>query len=548
MNTRILGALIVIVAVSAVAGVLIFNNINPKTMGISNPIILDNQMGNITPSNNNTDDSSNYLLALIPYSWRYNNQHYPSPSPTPSPTPDPMDHIISLFDAYLKSTFNQSLTPGMAVVIVKNDKIIYLNTLGVKDMASGANVAKDTLFEINSNTKPFAGANIAQYVSSGLMSWDDKISEYFNESEFKLYDDNVTNNITIRDLLLMRSGLPKYSGDELATFNDNSFSDTLYKFRYYKNNTPFQSKFQYNNVLYSIPAYCAARANNESWDDMIKNDLLIPLGMTNAVTNLTDLINSPDHTKAYIHYLNGDLIETPLFSEDWDKPAGSISCSISEIANWLKFQIADTGYYNGVQIMNKSTLDETRTGQIDKGNGNKYGFGWSVGQDYITHSGASYASFSSMKIYLSKGLGIAIFANEAQYGTNYTLALTAKLDDLLNGIDNSDPWKKQDLTPITPSPPPCPLTAYIGVYSNGLFGNINVTQNNSNLVCYYGNSSQPYTLEYTSGSFNDFINARNFEFEDNSSGSYQQLHVEDLNNYTVHPFEEYSLFNRTNST
>ncbi len=46
-------------------------------------------------------------------------------------------------------------------------------------------------------------------------------------------------------------------------------------------------------------------------------------------------------------------------------PAGSIYSSISEMAKWLKFQVADTGYYNGNKIVSKKELDETRTAQIN---------------------------------------------------------------------------------------------------------------------------------------------------------------------------------------
>ncbi|MCE5214673.1 MAG: beta-lactamase family protein, partial [Methanobacterium sp.] len=512
MNSKVLSVFVIIVAVGTVAGVLIFNNMNSKTLEVVNPIITDN---------NNNSDNSNSSNDLYSYSLGNNIQPTltptPKPTPTPTPTPDPMDKVINLFDAYLKSIFDQSLTPGLAVVIIQDDRIIYLKTMGVKDTSTGAPVTKDTLFEINSMTKAFAGANIAQYVSSGLISWDDPVSKFYNESEFKLYDDYVTDNITIRDLLLMCSGLPKDSGDDLLFFN-YTFSDTLYQFRYYQNNTPFRSTHEYNNILYALASYCAARANNQTWDDLIKNDLLLPLGMTTATTNYTDLLNSPDHTKMYAHYLYGDLTEFPIWSEDWDKPSGSIACSISEMANWLKFQIADTGYYNGRQLMSKNALDETRTGQIDVIGkpGFKYAFGWNIGDEYIEHSGASYASYGTMRIYLSNGIGIAIFTNEMQYGGAYTKALSDKFYDLLNGQYNTDPWAvyKPNMTPLTPSPPPLPLSTYSGVYSNNLFGDIKVTQDNNKLICYYGNNSQPYNLDYLDNVdvFVDGLSGKNFIF------------------------------------
>jgi CubicO group peptidase (beta-lactamase class C family) len=66
-----------------------------------------------------------------------------------------MDRIISLFDAYLNKYYDQSLVPAMAVAIVKDGKIVYQTTHGVKDLSSGAPVDENTLFGIGSNTKTF---------------------------------------------------------------------------------------------------------------------------------------------------------------------------------------------------------------------------------------------------------------------------------------------------------------------------------------------------------------------------------------------------------
>ena len=85
-----------------------------------------------------------------------------------------------------------------------------MNCLGVKDLKTKAPVDSNTLFQIGSCSKAIAATNIAQFVDAGNMSWDDPIIKYYtNSSEFQLNNSNITNSITIRDCLLMRSGLPK---------------------------------------------------------------------------------------------------------------------------------------------------------------------------------------------------------------------------------------------------------------------------------------------------------------------------------------------------
>ena len=554
MDIKILGALIVIVAVSAVAGVLVFNNMNPKTMGISNPIISsDNQTTVNNSTDNNNFTSSNTIFALSTYSL-VNNQYNPSPSP--SPNPDTMDHIISLFDAYLKSSYDQSVIPSMAVVIVQNGKIIYMNSLGVKNLATGEPVDENTLFCIGSATKQFSATNVAQLVSVGLMSWDDPISKYYpDQNEFQLYD-NMTDKLTIRDCFTHRSGLPAGAGDDYYTYFNTSFSDTLYKLRYMENNTPFRSTFAYNNVIISLPGYSAARVKNTTWNNLIKENLLNPLGMTTADTSYQDFLKSPNHATPYYLLRNGTMKEYDVIPDPVG-PAGGIYCSVSEMANWLKFQIADTGYYNGQKIVNKSELDETHKPQINvtdsmSKNGPTYGFGWFIADDNINHMGDSQSFHSRVRIYTSKGLGIFISANGGIYAQTYRDVLDDKFKDLLNGVDNADTWPaiKQYLDtiwkPEPPTPPiinqKLPISGYVGIYSNYLFGDVNITSSNDSLICYYGNNSRPYDLTHLNGDmFMETTNNKLFNFTEIHDDKADQVNVKFSNPENV-------AFNRTNST
>lgn len=493
-----------------------------------------------------------HYLPLSSYSL-VNSQSAPGPSPGPV---DPMEHVINLFDQYLKLNYNQSLIPSMAVVIVQNGKTIYMNNLGVKNLASGEPVDENTLFMIGSVTKQFAATNIAQLVSAGLMSWDDPVAKYYpDKNEFQLYSDYVTDNLTIRDFLCHRSGLPDHNADALWSIFNYTYSYNLHQLRYVKNNTPFRSTFNYHNIIYSLPAYCAARANNTAWNELIKEEHLEPLGMTTATTTYSDFMNSPNHATPYT--LRNGTFKMYVNSADGVGPAGIIACSINEIVNWLNFQITDTGMYNGVQIVSKKDLDETHNGQIELSeqfkelfNSSMYGFGWIVGDDQINHNGDLSAFHAHVKIYESKGLGIAIFTNGGDYADNFRYLLANKFMELLNGDETIDPWNPTPITLIPgPTPPivdPQPLSTYIGVYSNAFYGNINITNNNNTLICYYGNNTIPFELNHWNGDeFNDTTTTMNFNFTDISNSTAQKLTI---------PLRDYisktnsSSFNRINST
>ncbi|MDH2659837.1 serine hydrolase [Methanobacterium formicicum] len=554
MDNKVLSGIVLGFLIVVVAGAFL----------VFNPLKSDNSpangmVGSVNQTENNTN-SPNYIfspttsLSLIPFSGAYSpSSSSVNPSPGPEPSPDPMEHIISLFDQYINANYNQSLIPGMAVVIVQNDKILYMNCLGVKDLESKEPVDENTLFGICSITKQFAATNIAQLVDKGLMNWKDPITDYYSyPDEFQLYSDEATEQITIHDCLIHRSGLGPESGNDFPTYFNDSYDVALYKLRYLENTTQFRSTYMYNSMVYALPGYCAARVANTEWKDLIKEDLLDPLGMTTATTSYYDFISSSNHVTPYKLLKNGtmkayDIIPDPI------GPSGSMAVSINEMVNWLKFQIADTGEYNGVQIVSKEELDGTRTGKIYTSNKNTsmYGYGWAISNGTIFHDGDSDAFFSQVTIYNSKDIGIVILSNGGKYAEGFKVSLNAKFRELLNGNENYDPWisKKSSIDatwksdlPDTYVPNPQPLSAYTGEYSSNIFGLINITTDSNTLICHYGNNGQAFDLKHWSNTtFEDPTNNHYFNFTDFHDGSAHQVNV----TFTFPP--ENGTFNRTDT-
>ncbi len=320
------------------------------------------------------------------------------------------------------------------------------------------------------------------------------------------------------------------------TYFNDSHAAALYKLRYLENTTQFRSTYMYNSMVYALPGYCAARVANTEWKDLIKEDLLDPLGMTTATTSYYDFITSSNHVTPYKLLKNGtmkahDIIPDPI------GPSGSMAMSISEMVNWLKFQIADTGEYNGVQIVSKEELDGTRTGKIYTSNKNTsmYGYGWAISNGTIFHDGDSDAFFSQITIYNSKDIGIVILSNGGKYAEGFKVSLNAKFRELLNGNENYDPWisKKSSIDatwksdlPDTYVPHLQPLSAYTGEYSSNIFGLINITTDSNTLICHYGNNGQAFDLKHWSNTtFEDPTNNHYFNFTDFHDGSTHHVNV-----------------------
>jgi CubicO group peptidase (beta-lactamase class C family) len=431
-----------------------------------------------------------------------------------------MDNVLKLFDKYVKDTFPKSGIPGAAVVIVQNGQIKYLKCLGVKDLNTKKPVNPNTLFQIGSCSKAFTSTSIAQLVDKGLMSWDDKVKKYYpNTSEF-LLKGALTNKVTIRDLLSHRTGLPAYGsgGDQLWISFNYDFPNILYKMRYIQPSAKLRTKFQYNNIMYSLAGESEVKAAKTSWSNLITENILKPLKMNTATTTYQDFIKETNRAHTYSKFYD-NYIENSVSNIDSVSPAGSMGVSIKEIANWLNFQL-NNGKFQGKQLVSVKSLLETRKPQIamDGEAGSYYGLGWTINtkRGVINHAGDALPSKTIVEFSPSQKWGIAVFANEGNYGLGFNGALEAAFTQLYKyGKITEDKWPTAKKTgdnlvlqyylakKAKPKPPLTPaqnLKTYTGTYSSNLYGNIKVISNGKYLKIYQGNNKQPVTLEHWNGS------------------------------------------------
>jgi CubicO group peptidase (beta-lactamase class C family) len=112
--------------------------------------------------------------------------------------------ISDSLDTYVRQGMKDWQVPGMAIVIVKDGKVVVMKGYGVKDTATHTPVDENTLFMIASNTKLFTATALAQLEYDKKLSLDDKVTKYF--PDYKLYDPTSTALVSIRDILSHRIG------------------------------------------------------------------------------------------------------------------------------------------------------------------------------------------------------------------------------------------------------------------------------------------------------------------------------------------------------
>src|SRR5450759_5867400 len=135
------------------------------------------------------------------------------------------------------------LLPVLFVLVAKG--------YGVRKLGEPAAVDAKTLFGIASNTKVFTAASLGLLVEQGKLQWDAPVVNYL--PWFQMWDPFVTRELTVRDLLVHRSGLGLGAGDLLwwpASTYDRK--DIARRLRFIQPATSFRTAYAYDNVLYLV--------------------------------------------------------------------------------------------------------------------------------------------------------------------------------------------------------------------------------------------------------------------------------------------------------
>ena len=84
---------------------------------------------------------------------------------------------VKQLEPYIQSSLAKTKVPGVAVAVVYNDQVVFLQGYGVRKVGEPATIDPDTVFEIASFSKPIASTILASLVGEGKINWDDRIAD-----------------------------------------------------------------------------------------------------------------------------------------------------------------------------------------------------------------------------------------------------------------------------------------------------------------------------------------------------------------------------------
>ena len=203
-------------------------------------------------------------------------------------------------DAVVERAMKEMNVPGAAVVVVKDDKVVYLKAFGVKKQSEDAKVTTETVFPIASCSKAFTSTLVAMLVDEGKLNWDDKVRDHLDY--FRLSDELADRDVTVRDLLCHRTGMPRH--DMIWSGRSADAGEVIRRWGSGKSSSSFRSKWEYANVPFTTAGVIAGKLDRTDWAGAVEARIFRPLGMKSSSATWKAGFESTDH--ATPHYFAFD--------------------------------------------------------------------------------------------------------------------------------------------------------------------------------------------------------------------------------------------------
>lgn len=404
--------------------------------------------------------------------------------------------------------------PGIAVAVVKDDKVIHMKGYGMRSIATRQKTDEHTLFAIASNTKAFTVAALGILIDEGKLTWDTRVIDII--PEFRLYNPYVTEDFRIRDLLTHRSGLGLGAGDLMMWPDSAMFTvaDIIHNLRHLKQTSPFRTKYDYDNLLFVVAGEVVTRVSGTGWEEFVETRIMQPLGMTGSSASFKGLKEKSNIIDAHVP-VDGILQVVAKQENRLHNSSGGIYSNISDMSKWVIMQMNRGKYGPNLEqqifseevhheMWTPQTIKPVRPGGPYKTIFSAYGLGWDLadinGYLQVSHTGTHTGIVTRVTMLPEMKLGIIVLTN--QQSTEAYNAITYTIIDSylgIKGIDRVKTLKESSFRRLTEaaaiteevwakveaqrakSDNQLDKSLYTGTYSDMWFGDIVISEVNGNL-------------------------------------------------------------------
>lgn len=410
-------------------------------------------------------------------------------------------------DEWLEAERERWSIPGMAVAVVHEDAIVYARGFGRLRLDGDREVDADTVFGIASLSKAMTATALGMLVDEGHLDWDDRIVDHL--PEFRLSDDWVTGQVTVRDLLGHRVGVGRLFGNRLTFMPRATRHEFMSRLRHHEFEQPFRQGYVYSNAMYTVAGELLERLSGQRWEEFLLDRLFEPLSMSRSGTSIDQL----DDNAAWPHQeIRGEIVEIERRNWGYAGPAAAVNSSMNDMAQWMRFNLGEAGEVGGKRLVSAEVMGNIHSpvnliGFEEEENAiTAYALGWGVsrygGLHILRHGGATDGFNTQIWLIPELNLGIVMSAN---LFTQLRDPVMRRIVDLATGREPVE-WgerkfaefaeerekarqarKEKHLDRRDNTQPSHPLAAYTGQYHDPLYDTAEVFSSDGRLTIRFWN-------------------------------------------------------------
>jgi CubicO group peptidase (beta-lactamase class C family) len=354
--------------------------------------------------------------------------------------------LIADLEKYVHKLMRQNDVPGVSMVLVQGDKVIYAKGLGVRDLRTKQPVDTETLMGIGSTTKSMTAVMIASLVDDGVIRWDTPLTQVL--PTFALSRPDVTQAVTFRHTLCMCSTVPDYKEAIIVNFSEKSAEDVIEMMAEVPLKGSFEHTFNYSSPMVAVGGYLAALAAggeyghlSQDYAHLMQARIFDPLEMTSSTFSIEEAVASGNYATPYYSALSGyeaispniEGVFTPL------TPAAALWSNADDLAKYLLMLLNGGVAANGRRVISQENLAYLWQPQVAIDANFSYGLGWDI-EDYhgltvIHHPGGTAGFASELVVIPDLNIGFALLSNRMDLTRPLGRMATYRLLEMLTGSE-----------------------------------------------------------------------------------------------------------------
>jgi CubicO group peptidase (beta-lactamase class C family) len=339
--------------------------------------------------------------------------------------------LDSLFDEYgavIRDSMASHGVPGLSIVIVDRERILWTAGFGVRDRETGEPVTPETVFSVQSISKLFTGVAAMRAVEDGLLEIDAPVTEYLDDFRVNSrFSERPASRMTVRHLLTHAAGFTHEApvGNNYDAYSPSmeahirSIRDTWLKF-------PPGTDHAYSNLGVDLVGYILQERSGRAYQDYVDEEILEPLGMESSFVDTVGQRLCSNCAAGH----REDFVSMPEYVPMTG--SGGVRVSGEDAGRFLQFLLRFGETPEGGRILERSSFEELYrpTGRLrERGWPHMwYGIGVMVhahdkGRNLIHTNGGGFGYISSMRWYPGQGVGAVVLTNSDdhdQFGDDLT--------------------------------------------------------------------------------------------------------------------------------